>query len=73
MSTPDSHARPDGVGDATVEALGKVSEALEVVEEARGACCTPSTVGAARQTSCSARQSAASGGRSRHPRRRNRD
>ncbi|MCY7394939.1 MAG: hypothetical protein LH468_02105 [Nocardioides sp.] len=30
------HQRPDGVGDATVEALGKLSEALEVVEEARG-------------------------------------
>jgi hypothetical protein len=30
------HRRPDGVSDATVEALGKLSEALEVVEEARG-------------------------------------
>jgi hypothetical protein len=30
------HRRPPGVGDATVEALGKLSEALEVVEEARG-------------------------------------
>jgi hypothetical protein len=30
------HRRPDGVDDATVEALGKLSEALEVVEEARG-------------------------------------
>ena len=29
-------SRPDGVDDATVEALGKLSEALEVVEEARG-------------------------------------
>lgn len=28
--------RPDGVDDATVEAVGKVSEALEVVEEVRG-------------------------------------
>lgn len=28
--------RPDGVSDATVEALGKLSEALEVVEDARG-------------------------------------
>lgn len=28
--------RPDGVDDATVEALGKLSEALEVVEHARG-------------------------------------
>ncbi len=33
----DQHRRPDGVGDLTVEALGKMSEALEVVEEARGA------------------------------------
>jgi hypothetical protein len=30
------HIRPDGVTDATVEALGKLSEALEVVEECRG-------------------------------------
>lgn len=30
------HRRPDGVDDATVEALGKLSEALEVVEHARG-------------------------------------
>lgn len=30
------HRRPDGVDDATVEALGKVSEALEAVEVARG-------------------------------------
>ena len=37
MSAPDQeHQRPDGVDDATVEALGKLSEALEVVEEARG-------------------------------------
>jgi hypothetical protein len=37
MSGPDAdHRRPDGVDDATVEALGKLSEALEVVEEARG-------------------------------------
>jgi hypothetical protein len=37
MTGPDQdHRRPDGVGDATVEALGKLSEALEVVEEARG-------------------------------------
>ena len=35
--TPDnSHRRPDGVDDATVEALGKLSEALETVEHARG-------------------------------------
>ncbi len=34
---PDNrHVRPNGVGDRTVEALGKLSEALEVVEEARG-------------------------------------
>lgn len=33
--TPD-HRRPEGVDDATVEALGKLSEALEVVEHARG-------------------------------------
>ena len=31
----DRHVRPD-VDDLTVEALGKLSEALEVVEEARG-------------------------------------
>jgi len=30
------HTRPDGVDDATVQALGKLSEALEVVEDARG-------------------------------------
>jgi hypothetical protein len=30
------HRRPDGVDDLTVEALGKVSEALEAVEVARG-------------------------------------
>jgi hypothetical protein len=34
---PDAaHVRPDGVDDATVAALGKLSEALEVVEHARG-------------------------------------
>src|SRR6188508_2480540 len=34
---PDAqHVRPPDVSDATVEALGKLSEALEVVEEARG-------------------------------------
>lgn len=32
---PD-HVRPDGVDDATVEAVGTVSEALEWVERARG-------------------------------------
>ena len=31
-----AHERPDGVDDATVAALGKLSEALEVVEFARG-------------------------------------
>lgn len=31
-----SHVRPDGVSDATIAAVGKVSEALEVVEECRG-------------------------------------
>jgi hypothetical protein len=34
---PDAgHQRPGGLDDATVEALGKLSEALEVVEHARG-------------------------------------
>ena len=32
----DSHQRGAGVSDATVQALGKLSEALEVVEHARG-------------------------------------
>jgi len=32
----EKHQRPDGVSDATIEALGKLSEALEAVEEARG-------------------------------------
>ena len=37
MSTPSpEHRRPQGVSDETVEALGKLSEALEVVENARG-------------------------------------
>ncbi len=31
-----AHPRPSGADDALVEALGKVSEALEVVEDARG-------------------------------------
>ncbi|WP_305092478.1 hypothetical protein [Prescottella sp. R16] len=30
------HRRPDGVTDAEVEAVGRVSEALETVEQARG-------------------------------------
>jgi hypothetical protein len=34
---PDgAHRRPEGMSDTTVEALGKLSEALEVVERARG-------------------------------------
>jgi hypothetical protein len=33
---PREHRRPDSTDDATVSALGKLSEALEVVEEARG-------------------------------------
>ncbi|MDE9364733.1 hypothetical protein PZ938_03880 [Luteipulveratus sp. YIM 133132] len=33
---PPVHPRPDGVDDATVEALGTLSEALEVIEHARG-------------------------------------
>ncbi|QYG94968.1 hypothetical protein HC251_22740 [Iamia sp. SCSIO 61187] len=32
----DPHRRPDRVDDATVEAVGKVSEAMEWVERARG-------------------------------------
>lgn len=36
MDLDDDHARPPGTSDATVAALGKLSEALEVVEEARG-------------------------------------
>lgn len=31
-----AHRRPDGVDDATVDALGSLSEALETVEHARG-------------------------------------
>ena len=30
------HQRPDGIDDATITALGSLSEALEAVEEARG-------------------------------------
>lgn len=33
---PVRHARPDGSDDRTVDALGKLSAALEVVENARG-------------------------------------
>ena len=36
MSVDDAHTRPPGTSDATVAALGKLSEALEVVEDARG-------------------------------------
>jgi len=37
VSGPDgAHRRPDGLDDATVEALGKLSEALEAAEHARG-------------------------------------
>lgn len=37
MSGPDgAHRRPEGLDDDTVEALGKLSEALEAAEEARG-------------------------------------
>ncbi|NES15465.1 MULTISPECIES: hypothetical protein [Micromonospora] len=37
MDGPDeAHRRPAGVSDATVEALGKLGEALETVERARG-------------------------------------
>ncbi|MBX9921788.1 MAG: hypothetical protein K2Y33_18500 [Mycolicibacterium frederiksbergense] len=35
-SLDDAHARPPGTSDDTVEAVGKVSEALEYVERARG-------------------------------------
>jgi hypothetical protein len=35
MASP-THRRPDGTDDATVEAVGKVSEAFEWVERARG-------------------------------------
>jgi hypothetical protein len=31
-----AHGRPAGMDDATVEALGKISEALEIVDHARG-------------------------------------
>ncbi|GAA3249185.1 hypothetical protein ACFO1B_47135 [Dactylosporangium siamense] len=36
MGSDAQHRRPDGVSEATVEALGKLSEALETVERARG-------------------------------------
>jgi hypothetical protein len=35
---PDAaHTRPDGVDDATVDAVGKISEAFELLQRARGA------------------------------------
>lgn len=36
MTIDEEHTRPEGVDDDTVEALGKISEALEAVEVARG-------------------------------------
>jgi hypothetical protein len=37
MTTPiPEHQRPDGVDDTTVEAVGRLTEALEMVEVARG-------------------------------------
>ncbi|GAB2863016.1 hypothetical protein [Nocardioides pacificus] len=37
MDSPTpAHQRPEGVSDATVSALGKLSKALETVEDARG-------------------------------------
>ncbi len=36
MSVDDAHTRPPGTTDATVAALGKLSEAFEVIEDARG-------------------------------------
>jgi hypothetical protein len=37
MTEPDeAHRRPEGLDDRTVEALGKLSEALETVERVRG-------------------------------------
>ena len=37
LSRPDdAHTRPEGISDQTVSALGKLSEALEAVEAARG-------------------------------------
>jgi len=35
-SVDDAHRRPEGTSDITIRALGKLSEALEVVENARG-------------------------------------
>jgi hypothetical protein len=36
VASSDDHTRPDGVGDGAVEAAGKLSEALETLERARG-------------------------------------
>lgn len=36
LPNDDNHKRPDGVSDETVEAAGKVSEAFEWIERARG-------------------------------------
>jgi hypothetical protein len=36
VGADEQHRRPAGVSDQTVEALGKLSEALETVERARG-------------------------------------
>ena len=37
LSADDPHMRPEGVDDVTIEALGKLSEAMETMERARGA------------------------------------
>jgi len=37
MPPDDGHRRPESMTDATVEALGKLGEAMETVERARGA------------------------------------
>jgi len=36
MTDEPLHKRPEGASDATVEAVGKVSEAFEAIEEVRG-------------------------------------
>ncbi len=36
MPPGDDHRRPEGIDDATVEAVGKLGEALETIERARG-------------------------------------
>ncbi|HSF98295.1 MAG TPA: hypothetical protein VLA55_06350 [Ornithinibacter sp.] len=36
MSVDDAHTRPPDASDATVEAVGKISEAFEIIEDARG-------------------------------------